>query len=95
MSMLAHALVSGSCSLFFAGTASAQNTIVSPLVSATSEGVSANVFPWTSSVQRRYQQIHADLGPSPRAIRSLAFRLDLGNATYNGVWTAAPCLVTT
>ena len=38
-----------------------QNTFVSPITAATVEGSSNNVFPFASSVVRRYQQIHGDL----------------------------------
>jgi hypothetical protein len=73
--------------LLVAGTALAQNTIVSPTVATNSEGQSQNVFPWVSAVVRRYQQVHADLGPGAKAIRRLAFRLAEGTTNYTGTWT--------
>jgi hypothetical protein len=65
----------------------AQSTIVSPTVAATSEGAGGNLYPFFSNVMRRYQQIHGDLGPGAKAIKSLTFRLNAGTGSYTNAWT--------
>ena len=57
-----------------AAAAIAQGSIVSPTLSATSAGSSANAFPFNSPVPRRYMQIHGDLGDTPRFLQKLRFR---------------------
>ncbi len=58
----------------------AQNTFVSPVTAATSEGPSNNGFPFNSVTQRRYMQIHGDTTQQPMAIRSVAWRANGGSA---------------
>ena len=64
----------------------AQSTIVSPTVAATSEGPANNVYPFSSAIVRRYQQIHGDLGAA-KALKSLSFRLNAGTGNNTAVWT--------
>ena len=49
--------------------ATSQSTIVSPTVAATTEGTSNNTYPFASAVVRRYQQIHGDIGGTPKIIQ--------------------------
>jgi hypothetical protein len=66
----------------------AQTTIVSPAGFATVEGDSNNTFPFGGSTAasdvRRYMQIHADLGTTPRVITKLAFRATAQAGTFTG-----------
>lgn len=72
-------------SLFALATSlAAQGAIVSPVGAATVEGSSSNAFPFGSTVQRRYMQLHSDLGSSPLLITMLSFRANATNATYTG-----------
>lgn len=64
----------------------AQSRLVSPSYAATAEGISQNRAPFGDVVARRYQQIHSDLGSSPKSIRKLAFRRN-GTET-NGTGTS-------
>ena len=73
--------------LLVAGIASAQSTVVSPVVATNTEGADGNLFPWASPIVRRYQQVHADLGQGPKTIRRLAFRLIQDTGNYTGAWT--------
>ncbi len=66
----------------------AQSTIVSPAGYDVTEGNSGNAFPFNSTVIRRYQQIHSDIGGQARVITKLSFRGDANNNT-NYVGTRA------
>ena len=72
--------------LLIAAQVLAQGSIVSPIVSATAEGSSANAFPFSSAVVRRYMQIHGDLGTTPQLFKKLRFRPSAPTAatTYTG-----------
>ncbi|MCA8954501.1 MAG: hypothetical protein KDC87_00420, partial [Planctomycetes bacterium] len=68
----------------FTACLSAQNTIVSPIGATSTEGSGSNAFPFTSSVIRRYQQIHSDLGSGAKLIKQLSFRANGGSTNYTG-----------
>lgn len=70
-------------------TAPAQNTIVSPTTAATMEGSTNNVFPWASAIVRRYQQIHGDLGTTPKLITQLDWRVNAPTAATTFTGTSA------
>ncbi|MCB9880865.1 MAG: hypothetical protein H6832_09690 [Planctomycetes bacterium] len=62
----------------------AQNYHVSPVVAATNEGAGSNAFPFSSSVQRRYQQIHSDMPATTMSIKAIGFRNNASSSTYTG-----------
>lgn len=62
----------------------AQSTIVSPVTAAASEGSASNSFPWNSSTQRRYMQVHSDVGGAVKLITKLAFRQNASTTNYTG-----------
>lgn len=71
--------------LTLASVALAQGgTIVSPNGAATVEGSGSNSFPFSSTVQRRYLQLHSDLGTTPRVITQLSFRVTAATTNYTG-----------
>lgn len=70
--------------LLLSAAAVAQNTVVSPAGLANQSGNGANLWPWAQATTR-YQQVHSDLGPTPRLYRKLAFRQAAGNGTFTGV----------
>ena len=66
-------------------------TIVSPIGLATTEGVTANAFPFTNSTtapSRRYMQIHSDLVGTPMLITKVACRMNGTATAYTGNATA-------
>jgi len=67
-----------------AGLAAQTQTFVSPIVSATSEGKGSNGFPFTSSTQRRYIQIHSDLPTMPMKLTALGVRITESSTVYTG-----------
>ncbi|MBM4060393.1 MAG: hypothetical protein FJ265_04735 [Planctomycetes bacterium] len=67
-----------------AAAATAQGAVVSPVGAATVEGSGSNSFPFSSAVARRYMQIHSDLGPMPRVITKLSFRLNATTTNFTG-----------
>ena len=73
--------------LALAGALTAQNTIVSPLSCTAAEGDSQNTFPFVANTARRYLQIHADLGPTPRVITKIGFRVAASTLNYPGTRT--------
>ena len=80
-------LLRASSLLLLSAAAFAQNTVVSPVATATVEGNSNNAFPWNSSTVRRYTQIHSDLTGTPRNSTKLAVRQNAGTTTnYTGTW---------
>jgi hypothetical protein len=68
--------------LLTTSAALAQSTIVSPIGATTVEGSGSNLFPWTTATARRYQQIHGDVGGTPKLITRLSFRVN-GSTTNN------------
>ncbi|MAE77494.1 MAG: hypothetical protein CMJ85_11575 [Planctomycetes bacterium] len=48
---------------------------VSPVIATNNEGTSANAFPFTSTVQRRYMQVHSDLPNGAVRISAIGFRI--------------------
>jgi hypothetical protein len=66
------------------GLVAQTQTIVSPVVAATVEGTSNNVYPFSSSIVRRYQQVHSDIGGTPKIITKLSFRMNEGNGNFTG-----------
>ena len=70
--------------LALASALAAQSTTVSPVGAATLEGSGSNAFPFGSTVQRRYMQIHSDLGSSPLVITRLGFRVTASATNYVG-----------
>lgn len=78
--------------LLIATLATAQGAIVSPVGTALVEGMtgalnSGNVFPFVSNVQRRYMQIHGDLGGNPLVITQLSFRINSDPTNYTSTRT--------
>ncbi|MCA8971471.1 MAG: hypothetical protein KDC95_16890 [Planctomycetes bacterium] len=73
--------VAGLC---VASVAYAQNYHVSPVGAATTEGSGSNAFPFSSSVQRRYQQIHSDMPTVPMKITAIGFRNSASTSVYTG-----------
>jgi hypothetical protein len=73
--------------LVLCSAAAAQATVVSPAGLATVEGSSGNAYPWNSPVPRRYLQLHGDLGPAPRVITALSFRVNADAADFTGTRT--------
>lgn len=67
-----------------ASALAAQGAIVSPVGAATLEGSGSNGFPFSSTVVRRYMQIHSDLGTTPLVITRLGFRVTAGTTNYTG-----------
>ena len=66
-----------SATLLLSSLAAAQvQTIVSPTIATTAEGSSSNAFPWTSVSNKRYTQIHSDIGGSPKLISKIAGRMN-------------------
>jgi hypothetical protein len=61
----------------------AQGTIVSPLSCVAAEGDSNNIFPFGGATVRRYMQIHADLGTTPRVITKIGFRINTPTLSTN------------
>ena len=59
----------------------AQQTLVSPIQAATNATSSTNSFPFNSNVQRRYMQLHGDLGVGPKQISEIRFRQPCGTGT--------------
>lgn len=70
--------------LVIAAAAPSQNTIVSPVIATSVEGASNNVYPWANNVVRRYQQIHGDIGGTPKLISKLSFRMDANTSLWTG-----------
>jgi hypothetical protein len=64
-------------------------TTVSPVTAATVEGNSNNVFPFASTVVRRYQQGHGDIAGSPKIISKLSFRVNAPTTATTFTGTAA------
>lgn len=80
-------LLLSSCALALATShVQAQRYHVSPTVAATAEGSGSNAFPFTSTTQRRYQQIHSDLPKTSMRITAIGFRHGQSrtNITYTG-----------
>ena len=72
--------------LLLAATLPAQNKFVSPVPAATVEGNSENLFPFANAAVPHYMQLHGDLGPVPKMIQKLAFRMHANDTTtYTGV----------
>jgi hypothetical protein len=71
--------------LALASSLAAQTTLVSPAGFDTVEGDSNNIFPWGQTTVRRYMQIHADLGTTPRVITKIGFRINA--PTTATTWT--------
>lgn len=65
---------------------SAQKYHVSPVVATNQTGSSANAFPFTSTVVRRYQQIHSDMPAVTMSIKSIGWRHSAASA-YTGMRT--------
>jgi len=61
----------------------AQSQFVSPVNATTEDGSSRNSLPFGDLTQRRYQQIHSDLGATARLIDALAFRIDQGTNFFD------------
>lgn len=64
--------------------AMAQNTLVSPVGTATVDGSTSNSFPFLNATPRRYQQLHGDLGAGAKLITMLSFRLSSGTSSNLG-----------
>ena len=64
--------------------AMAQNTLVSPVGTATVDGSTSNSFPFLNATARRYQQLHGDLGAGAKLITQLSFRLSAGTSSNSG-----------
>jgi hypothetical protein len=70
-----------------ATSALAQNQIVSPVGATSLDGSGSNSFPWASTTARRYQQLHGDVGGTPKVITQLSFRASSGTSNALGVRT--------
>jgi hypothetical protein len=75
------------CTTLFASALAAQGSIISPIGTATVEGSGSNSFPFSSTVARRYLQIHGDLGSTPLLITQLSFRMNVGTTNWTGTRT--------
>lgn len=64
--------------------AMAQNTLVSPVGTATVDGSTSNTFPFLNATPRRYQQLHGDLGTGAKLVTMLSFRLSAGTSSNLG-----------
>ena len=63
-----------------------QNKFVSPVLAATVEGNNENLFPFANAAVPHYMELHGDLGPAPKLIQKLAFRMNAGDTNlYQGV----------
>lgn len=72
----------------FATVSQAQvQTIVSPAQATSTEGSANNVFPFSNATIRHYQQIHSDIGGSPKVITKFSFRPNATTTTYTGTAT--------
>ncbi len=67
-----------------ATTVLGQGVIVSPVGTTNVEGSGSNAFPWTSTVVRRYMQLHGDLGTTPLLITMLSFRASAAASLATG-----------
>ncbi len=83
MRQISTLLTLAACSVVVA-SAAAQNYHVSPVVAATNEGSGSNAFPFSSSVQRRYMQIHSDMPLQAMQIKAIGFRNTASASTYTG-----------
>lgn len=84
MSFHSHVLPRCCIGLLLASAIAAQGSLVSPSGAQSVEGNSGNNFPFNSSTVRRYMQIHADLGVTPRVITGMSFRVSEDMTNFTG-----------